>query len=144
MSTATRFLVPFCRISPPNLSYFPTLTYRTRQYFYKKKMKLILAFFLICLGIQTIAQPSSNMNTLKSSGYAPVNGLKMYYEIHGEGRPLVLVHGSYMNINLNYGQLIPILAKTHKIIAFEMQGHGRTADIDRPYSFPALADDIAG
>ena len=107
-------------------------------------MRLILTFFLISLGIQTSAQPSANMNTLKSSGYAPVNGLKMYYEIHGEGRPLVLVHGSYMNINLNYGQLIPILAKTHKVIAFEMQGHGRTADIDRPYTYPALADDIAG
>jgi pimeloyl-ACP methyl ester carboxylesterase len=95
-------------------------------------------------GIQSNAQQTNKMNTLQSSGYAPVNGLKMYYEIHGAGRPLVLIHGSYMTIDLNYGQLIPILAKTHKVIALEMQGHGRTADIDRPYSFPAMADDIVG
>jgi pimeloyl-ACP methyl ester carboxylesterase len=82
--------------------------------------------------------------TLKSSGYAPVNGLKMYYEIHGDGKPLVLLHGSYMTIDLNFAQLIPELAKKHKVIALEMQGHGRTADIARPYSYPALADDIEG
>ncbi|MCI0558063.1 MAG: alpha/beta hydrolase [Nitrososphaera sp.] len=79
-------------------------------------------------------------------GYAPVNGLKLYYEIHGNspGTPLVLLHGSFMTINLNYGQLIPELAKTRKVVAVEMQGHGHTADIDRPFSFESLADDIAG
>lgn len=80
---------------------------------------------------------------MKTSGYAPVNGLKMYYEIHGTGKPLILLHGSYMSIDLNYGQMIPELAKTHKVIALEMQGHGRTADIDRPFSYEAFADDIA-
>ncbi|MCW3463449.1 alpha/beta fold hydrolase [Chitinophaga nivalis] len=83
------------------------------------------------------------MHTPKKTGYAPVNGLKMYYEIQGEGRPIVLIHGSYMTIDMNYGALIPELAKTHQVIALEMQGHGRTADIDRPFSFPALADDVA-
>ena len=82
--------------------------------------------------------------TLKSSGYAPVNGLKMYYEIHGEGKPVVLLHGSYMSIDLNWSQMIPELAKTHKVIALEMRGHGRTNDTDKPFSFPILADDIAG
>ena len=82
--------------------------------------------------------------TLKSSGYAPVNGLKMYYEIHGDGKPLVLLHGSYMTIDLNFAQLIPELAKKHKVIALEMQGHGRTGDIDRPYSYTSLASDIDG
>ena len=82
--------------------------------------------------------------TLKSSGYAPVNGLKMYYEIHGDGKPLVLLHGSYMTIDLNFAQLIPELAKKHKVIALEMQGHGRTGDIDRPYSYSSLASDIDG
>ena len=82
--------------------------------------------------------------TLKSSGYAPVNGLKLYYEIHGEGQPLVLLHGAYMTIDMNWSQLIPELAKTHKVIALEMQGHGHTADIDRPVTFKNLADDVAG
>ena len=82
--------------------------------------------------------------TLKSSGYAPVNGMKLYYEIHGEGAPIVLLHGSFMTIQLNWSQLIPELAKTRKVIALEMQGHGRTGDIDRKPSYPALADDVAG
>lgn len=107
---------------------------------------LILVLLLFSVSVKSsVAQQtkSNNMHTLKSSGYAPVNGLKMYYEIHGEGKPIVLLHGSYMTINLNYGQLIPELAKNRKVIAVEMQGHGRTADIDRPYSYEALADDVA-
>jgi pimeloyl-ACP methyl ester carboxylesterase len=87
---------------------------------------------------------NSKPKTLVSSGYAPVNGLKMYYEIHGAGKPVVLLHGSYMNIDMNYGPLITKLAPTHKVIALEMQGHGRTADIDRPFSYKAFADDVAG
>ncbi len=83
-------------------------------------------------------------NTLKSSGYAPVNGLKIYYEIHGQGKPLVLLHGSYMTIDMNYNAIIPLLAKSHQVIALEMQGHGRTADINRPFGYPAFADDVAG
>jgi len=58
---------------------------------------------------------TSSTKTLKSSGYAPVNGLKMYYEIHGEGKPLVVLHGSYMNIDLNWGHLLPDLVKTRTI-----------------------------
>jgi pimeloyl-ACP methyl ester carboxylesterase len=84
----------------------------------------------------------SQSKTLKSSGYAPVNGLKMYYEVHGDGKPLVLLHGSFMTIDLNFNELIPELSKTHKVIAVEMQGHGRTGDIDRPFSYPSLAKDI--
>lgn len=102
----------------------------------------MLTTFVIKAGAQQ-AKASSPV-TLKSSGYAPVNGLKMYYEIHGEGQPLVLLHGAYMTIDLNWSQLIPELAKTHKIIALEMQGHGHTADIDRPITHKALADDVAG
>lgn len=77
------------------------------------------------------------------SGYAPVNGLKMYYEVYGAGKPLILLHGSYMTLSLNFGSLIPELAKDRMVIAVEMQGHGHTADIDRPFSFEALADDVA-
>lgn len=83
-------------------------------------------------------------NTSAQSGYAPVNGLKMYYEIHGEGEPLVLIHGSFMTIGSNYGAIIPELAKSNQVIAVELQGHGRTADIDRPFSYPGFADDLAG
>jgi pimeloyl-ACP methyl ester carboxylesterase len=81
---------------------------------------------------------------LTSSGYAPVNNLSIYYEVYGEGKPLLLLHGTYMTIPLNFAQLIPQLARTRKVIAVEMQGHGRTADSDRPYSYDALADDAAG
>src|SRR6266498_744216 len=70
-------------------------------------------------------------------------GFIMYYEIYGEGKPILLLHGSYMNIDLNYGEIIPELEKHHKVIAIEMQGHGRTADIDRDYSWEAMADDAA-
>jgi pimeloyl-ACP methyl ester carboxylesterase len=78
-----------------------------------------------------------------TTGYAPVNGLKMYYEVHGNGDPVVLLHGSFMTITNNWTQWIGELAKTRKVIAVEMQGHGRTADIDRDFSYENLADDVA-
>ncbi|MBT1704301.1 alpha/beta hydrolase [Fulvivirgaceae bacterium PWU20] len=82
--------------------------------------------------------------TAQSKGnYADVNGLKMYYEIHGEGFPLVLIHGGGSNINTTFGRILPSLAKTNKVIAVEMQAHGHTADIDRPLTFEQDADDIA-
>jgi pimeloyl-ACP methyl ester carboxylesterase len=77
------------------------------------------------------------------TGYAPVNGLKMYYEIHGDGDPVVLLHGSFMTITNNWTRWIGELSKTRKVIAVEMQGHGRTADIDRDFSYDHLADDVA-
>ena len=107
------------------------------------KLSLILSFLLINLSVITTQAQNKSMNAPKASGYAPVNGLKLYYEVYGEGKPIILLHGSYMTIDLNYGQLIPELAKTHKVIAVEMQGHGHTADIDRPFSYIALADDVA-
>jgi pimeloyl-ACP methyl ester carboxylesterase len=76
------------------------------------------------------------------TGYASVNGLKMYYEIHGTGEPLVIIHGAYMSIDL-MGEIVPRLAETRQVIAVELQGHGRTADIDRPLSYEAMADDVA-
>ncbi len=71
-----------------------------------------------------------------------VNGMEMYYEVSGAGEPLVVLHGAYMNI-VTMGEIIPMLAKTHKVYALEFQGHGRTTDIDRPITYPALADDVA-
>jgi pimeloyl-ACP methyl ester carboxylesterase len=74
--------------------------------------------------------------------YAEVNGLEMYYEIHGAGEPLVVLHGAYMTIDA-MGELVPELARTRQVIAVELQGHGRTADIDRPLSYEQMADDTA-
>ena len=81
-------------------------------------------------------------NTSPQTGYAPVNGLEMYYEIHGTGRPLVLLHGAYMTID-TFGEVLPLLAEGRQVIATELQGHGHTADIDRPFSYEQMADDVA-
>jgi pimeloyl-ACP methyl ester carboxylesterase len=76
------------------------------------------------------------------SDYAPVNGLELYYEIHGSGRPLVLLHGGMSGIGTSFGEILPLLAKTRQVIAVELQGHGRTADIDRDLRYEYLAGDI--
>jgi pimeloyl-ACP methyl ester carboxylesterase len=80
-----------------------------------------------------------------ASGYAPVNGLRMYYELHGPagGTPLMLLHGGGSTIETSFGRMLPALAKTRRIVAFDQQGHGRTADVDRPFSFEGSADDTA-
>jgi pimeloyl-ACP methyl ester carboxylesterase len=76
------------------------------------------------------------------TGYAPVNGLNMYYEVHGAGSPLLLLHGAYMTIDL-MGPILPALAASRQVIAIELQGHGRTGDIDRPITYEQMADDAA-
>ena len=76
-------------------------------------------------------------------GYVSVNGLNMYYETHGKGQPLVLLHGAFSAIGTSFGGLLPELAKTRRIIAFELQAHGHTTDIDRPLSLEGMADDVA-
>jgi pimeloyl-ACP methyl ester carboxylesterase len=86
---------------------------------------------------------SQNMRPV-DSGYADVNGLKMYYEVYGDGKPIVLIHGSYMNIPLNWSHIIPLLVKDRKVIVAEMQGHGRTKDIQRVFSYEGMADDVSG
>ena len=78
------------------------------------------------------------------SGYAPVNGLEMYYEIHGSGRPLLLLHGNLSTIGVDFGGIIPSLAKQRQVIGVEQQAHGHTADIDRPLSIQNwTADTVA-
>src|SRR5215211_5001492 len=78
-----------------------------------------------------------------TGSYVSVNGLEMYYEIHGTGEPLVLLHGAFSAIGTSFGELLPSLAERRQVIAFELQAHGRTADIDRPLSIEQLADDVA-
>ncbi len=77
------------------------------------------------------------------SGYVSVNGLDMYYEIHGKGQPLVLLHGAFSAIGSSFGNMIPGLAKRRQVVGFDLQGHGRTADIDRPLTVEGMADDVA-
>lgn len=77
-------------------------------------------------------------------GYAQVNGLNMYYEVHGTGQPLVLLHGGLMNIESSFGALLPDFAVNRQVIATELQGHARTADIDRDVELSYLASDVAG
>ena len=76
------------------------------------------------------------------SGYAPVNGLQLYYEIHGAGEPLVLLHGG-LGMTGMFGELLPLLAQGRQVIAVDLQAHGRTADIDRPMRYELMGDDIA-
>lgn len=80
-----------------------------------------------------------------ASGYAPVNGLQMYYEVHGSGgTPVLLLHGGLFNIDLQFGEVLPELARTRQVIAVDFQGHGRTGDIDRPLTSAGLASDVVG
>ena len=92
--------------------------------------------FLAATLLLTAAYPALSQETVA------VNGMDMYYEVSGEGPPLVILHGAYMNIP-SMGEIIPMLAETHTVYALEFQGHGRTTDIDRPITYPNLADDVA-
>ncbi|MGH6854075.1 MAG: alpha/beta fold hydrolase [Aestuariivirga sp.] len=95
---------------------------------------LIAVASLICGPALAQSQPAGDR--------VQVNGMQMYYEVSGEGDPLIVLHGAYMNIP-SMGEIIPMLAKTHRVYALEFQGHGRTTDIDRPITYPNLADDVA-
>lgn len=80
---------------------------------------------------------------LSKKGYSEVNGIKMYYELYGEGRPLVLIHGGGSTIQTSFGRIIPLLATTRQLIAVELQAHGRTGDRSSGISFEQDADDVA-
>jgi pimeloyl-ACP methyl ester carboxylesterase len=89
----------------------------------------------------TTRKGSDMATTPAHTGYVGVNGLAMYYEIHGTGQPVVLLHGAFSAIGTSFGALLPDLARTRQVIAFDLQAHGRTADIDRPLSLEQMADD---
>ena len=94
------------------------------------------------LSIALFAAGPALSDTAPVGNRVEVNGMQMYYEVSGAGEPLVVLHGAYMNIP-SMGAIIPKLAETHMVYALEFQGHGRTTDIDRPITYPGLADDVA-
>ena len=108
--------------------------------FFKMKTTAFVMTMLMMMFLAGIVSGQQKPTT----GYAPVNGLKMYYEIQGSGEPVVLLHGAFMAITDDWRVWINELAKTRKVIAVEMQGHGRTADIKRDITYENLADDVAG
>jgi pimeloyl-ACP methyl ester carboxylesterase len=111
----------------------------------KNSFKPIKAILLIIISIMlTVDQSKGQQAKPSASGYAPVNGIKVYYEVYGEGKPIILLHGAFMTIEGNWSQLIPELSKTRKVIAIEMQGHGHTPYSDRALTHANLATDVAG
>lgn len=99
-------------------------------------IRLTLVATSLLVAAPAIAQPEA------VGARVEVNGMSMYYEVSGAGEPLIVLHGAYMNIPM-MGEIIPKLAATHEVYALELQGHGRTTDIDRPITYPNLADDVA-
>jgi len=105
--------------------------------------KTIFSLLLVINMLSTLNSDAQQPLTPALSGYAPVNGSKVYYEMYGAGDPIVLLHGAYMTINSNWSELIPILSKTRKVIALELDGHGHTPLSQRQYSYQTLASDVA-
>jgi pimeloyl-ACP methyl ester carboxylesterase len=115
-----------------------------KQYHTARAILLIAMLFTVFLS-------SGQHSKTAESGYAPVNGIKVYYEVHlpaghtgGESKPIVLLHGAFYTIDMNWAQLIPELSKTRKVIAIEFQGHGHTPFSDRKLDLATLASDVEG
>jgi pimeloyl-ACP methyl ester carboxylesterase len=109
-----------------------------------KTHNLLKTILLTAIIMGTASQSNGQQGKPIGSGYAPVNGIKVYYEVYGEGKPIILLHGAFMTIETNWGQLIPELSKTRKVIAIELQGHGHTPFTDRKLSRVTLASDVEG
>src|SRR5712675_2515687 len=109
-----------------------------------KGYKVLKPALIIALLFLTAFQTNGQQIKPSDSGYAPVNGIKVYYEVYGEGKPIVLLHGAFYTIEMNWGQLIPELSKTRKVIAIELQGHGHTPFSDRKLDIVTLANDVEG
>jgi len=99
---------------------------------------------IIVMLLFTIYQSKAQQGKPADSGYVPVNGTKIYYEVYGDGKPLVLLHGAFMSIAMNWGQLIPELSKTRKVIAIEMRGHGHTPFSEGKLDLATMASDVEG
>jgi pimeloyl-ACP methyl ester carboxylesterase len=114
-----------------------------------KRIFIFLAFTFLTLTscnvkkIKTNEMEKTSENLILKNGYSEVNGIKMYYEIYGEGKPVILIHGGGSTIQTNFEKIIPLLAKNRKVIAIELQAHGRTNDRNSDLSFEQDADDVA-
>lgn len=109
---------------------------KKKRYVLRKLLSVIVMLFFVAF------QSYGQTGKPAESGYAPVNGVKIYYEVYGEGKPLVLLHGAFYTIEMNWGQLIPELSKTRKVIALELQGHGHSPFSDRKLDIVTLASDV--
>ncbi|NIG55895.1 alpha/beta fold hydrolase [Chitinophaga sp. Cy-1792] len=105
-------------------------------------MKKIITTLIAALQLVTVFAENPDSIAYKH-GYAEVNGIKMYYEIYGAGKPLVLIHGGGSTIQTSFGRVIPLLAQHHQVIAMELQAHGRTSDRNADLTFTQDADDVA-
>ena len=103
---------------------------------------MAVAAFLVGCNTSATTNTTDTQQIAAEGKRVDINGMEMYYEVSGTGDPLVVLHGAYMNIP-TMGDIIPQLAKTHKVYAIELQGHGRTTDIDRPLTYQNMADDVA-
>lgn len=99
---------------------------------------VLIVFFFFC----SVLPSNGQQVKPKDSGYAPVNGIKVYYEVYGEGKPIILLHGAFYTIEMNWSELIPELSKTRKVIAIEFQGHGHSPYSDRKLDIATLAKDV--
>ena len=109
-----------------------------------KEANILKPVLIIAMLFFSVFQSNGQQGKPAESGYAPVNGIKVYYEVYGEGKPIVLLHGAFYTIQMNWGQLIPELSKTRKVIAIELQGHGHTPFSDRKLDIATLARDVEG
>lgn len=114
----------------------------------RNHMALLASIALSSAPMLAKAQAQANPRTREPAnprtGYAHVNGLELYYELHGDGgTPLVLIHGGGSTIGTNFGRVLPLLSRSRRVIAVEVQAHGHTRDIDRPFTFEQDADDVA-
>lgn len=100
------------------------------------------SLFMAAMLLLATSQSNGQNNKPSSSGYAPVNGIKLYYEVYGQGKPIILLHGAFYTIDMNWGELIPELSKTRKVIGIEMQGHGHSPYADRKLDIVTLASDV--
>ncbi|MDR6525576.1 pimeloyl-ACP methyl ester carboxylesterase [Chryseobacterium rhizosphaerae] len=109
----------------------------------KNLFKFLTPLLIVLFMMLTVSEFYGQKLTPSGSGYVPVNNTKVYYEVYGEGKPIVLLHGAFMTIDMNWGQLIPELSKPRKVIALELQGHGHTPFSDRKLAHTTLAGDVA-
>lgn len=109
-----------------------------------KRCHALKMVFIMALLFFAVCQSGGQQLTPADSGYVPVNGINLYYEVYGKGKPIILLHGAFMNIQMNWGELIPALSKTNKVIAIELQGHGHTRFSERKMDLAILASDVEG